>query len=159
MSEHQKTRSKSRVWLTPPYILDALGRFEMDPCAAEENPNWANTPRHYTRVVNGLNVPWVGRVWLNPPYDKTLGQWLARLADHGDGIALIFARTETETFFEQVWNKATAVLFLRGRLHFHFPNGTKAQANCGAPSILVAYGEANAETLQNCELPGRFVAL
>ncbi len=159
MSEHQRTASKSRVWLTPPHILAALGRFETDPCAAEEDPFWAGTPRYYTETVNGLNQPWTGRVWLNPPYDKTLGQWLARLADHGDGIALIFARTETETFFDEVWKKADAILFLRGRLHFHFPNGTKAAANCGAPSILVAYGDSNAETLQNCELPGQYVAL
>ena len=36
-----------------------------------------------------------------------------------DGIALIFARTETEGFVREVWGKADAVLFLHGRLNFH----------------------------------------
>ncbi len=158
MSEHQRTASRSRVWLTPPHILAALGSFDLDPCAATEQPLWA-ARQAWTKYDDGLKKPWLGRVWLNPPYDKTLAQWLARLADHGNGIALIFARTETQTFFEQVWEKADAFLFLRGRLHFHFPNGTKAVANCGAPSVLVAYGQHNAEALQNCELAGQYVAL
>jgi hypothetical protein len=91
---------------------------------------------------------------LNPPYGKETGRWLDRLACHGDGIALIFARTETEMFFEHVWTKANGVFFFRGRLHFHRIDGTRAKANAGAPSCLVAYGNQNQDALAN--LDGRF---
>lgn len=57
------------------------------------------------------------------------------------------------------WGKATAVRFLHGRLHFHYPDGTRAPANSGAPSVLVAYGERAAEKLRLSALSGTYVGL
>lgn len=96
-------------------------------------------------------------MWLNPPYSFAAWRWLARLAKHGQGTALVFARTETSGFVEQVWGKASALLFLHGRLHFHYPDGRRAAANSGAPSVLVAYGEADALRLKASDLPGSFI--
>ena len=70
----------------------------------------------------------------------------------GNGVALIPARTETRMFYESVWPAATAVCFLRGRPHFHLPDGTRAPFNSGAPICLVAYGVANALSLQRSRL-------
>jgi len=145
-------------WLTPPAVLAALQPFDLDPCAPVTRP-WDTAARHYTVHDNGLQQPWNGRVWLNPPYGQQAAAWLARLADHGAGTALIFARTETAMFFEHVWAKATALLFLRGRLHFHYVDGTRAVANGGAPSVLIAYGQEDAEILKNCGIDGAFVPL
>lgn len=78
---------------------------------------------------------------------------------HGDGIALIFARTETKMFFSHVWNKATAVLFLEGRLYFHHVSGERAKANAGAPSVLIAYGEKSAGLLKDCGIKGKYIYL
>jgi DNA N-6-adenine-methyltransferase (Dam) len=125
---HHNPVAKSETWLTPPYILRELGPFDMDPCAAEEQPTWA-APRYYTQRVDGLSQPWEGRVWLNPPYGAKVAYWLRRLAEHQHGTALIFARTETKMFFESVWPKASSMLFIKGRLHFYFPNGQRAAAN------------------------------
>ena len=69
------------------------------------------------------------------------------MAEHGDGIMLIPAATETKAFEEWVWKRATAVCFLRGRPHFHFVDGTRASFNCGTAIALVAYGDMNAEIL------------
>jgi hypothetical protein len=145
-------------WLTPPHVLQALGHFDLDPCAPVDRP-WATASRHYTVKDDGLAQPWSGRIWLNPPYGQQAAAWLHRLAEHGRGIALIFARTETQMFFEHVWERATALLFLRGRLHFHYVDGTRAAANGGAPSVLIAYGKQDAENLHACGLPGAFVPL
>ena len=84
---------------------------------------------------------------------------MARLAEHGDGIALLFARTETAMFHKHVWNKADALLFLKGRLHFHRPDGTRASGNAGGPSVLIAYGTQNAAALKDSGLDGAFVPL
>lgn len=97
------------------------------------------------------------RVFCNPPYGAEAGRWLARCADHGNAIALIFARTETTMFVEHVWRKADALLFIHGRLHFHHVDGSRAAANAGAPSVLVAYGRKNAEVLAMCGIKGAFV--
>ena len=145
-------------WLTPPSILAALGTFDLDPCSPINRP-WPTAAQHYTILDDGLKKPWSGRVWCNPPYGLEAAKWLDRLADHGDGIALIFARTETAMFFDHVWAKADALLFIRGRLHFHHVDGTRAAANSGAPSVLVAYGERNADALRNCGIAGHLVML
>lgn len=132
-------------WLTPPWLLDRLGDFDLDPCASIDRP-WDTASIHYDRRDNGLVKPWGGRVWCNPPYSAAY-RWLARLAHHGDGIGLVFARTETAGFFDTVWHKASALLFLRGRLTFHYPDGRAGAGNAGAPSVLVAYGYRNRDVL------------
>lgn len=158
MGSHQSARMLSDVWLTPPHILEALGPFDLDPCACTDRP-WDTAAKHYTKEDDGLAHEWEGRVWCNPPYGQQTWTWLERLADHNNGIALVFARTETAGFFRTVWNRADALLFLEGRLYFHRPDGTRAPANAGAPSVLVAYGRNNAAALQNSNLRGAYVDL
>lgn len=159
---HHSPRSLKEEWLTPPEIVRALGPFDLDPCAPVVRP-WDTAAHHYTIEDDGLKQPWHGSVWLNPPYNSKAGNWLSRLADHGNGIALIFARTETSWFFSEVWRKADALLFIEGRLHFHHVDGTRAKANSGAPSVLVAYGLAAiarlARAKESGDIPGRVVML
>jgi hypothetical protein len=154
---HQSARMISDTWLTPPEILEALGPFDLDPCAAPEPRPWPTAARHIARPENGLTAIWAGRVWLNPPSSREAAAWIGRLARHGYGTALIFARTETTWFVKHVWRAATAALFLHGRLYFHRPDGSRAPANSGAPSVLVAYGEHDAKQLRGCGLAGTFV--
>jgi len=158
IGSHQSANMKKDEWLTPPKIINALGEFNLDPCAPIVRP-WETAENHFTINDNGLEKEWNGRVWCNPPYGLEASKWLEKLTEHGNGIALIFARTETKMFFEWVWNKATAVKFIEGRLYFHHVDGTKAKANAGAPSVLIAYGNENAEILENCEIKGKFLRL
>jgi hypothetical protein len=161
MAAHHLPTFETEVWLTPPPILEALGPFDLDPCACSEPRPWPTASVHYTRRDNGLHKPWHGRVFLNPPYGAPpiVMPWLARMADHHHGTALIFARTETDAFHEHIWASASAILFLRGRLFFHRPDGTRADHNAGAPSCLVAYGSADVHTLSRCGLAGHLVRL
>lgn len=158
MGSHQSAKMENDEWLTPPDILQRTGPFDLDPCAPIVRP-WPMASRHYTIEDDGLSQVWTGRVWLNPPYGLQSAEWLRRLAAHGDGIALLFARTETVMFFEHVWPHASALLFLQGRLYFHYVDGTRAKANGGAPSVLIAYGEASAERLGMCGIPGKHIRL
>jgi len=153
---HQSHKMGKDEWLTPPEIIRALGEFDLDPCAPVVRP-WEMARHHYTMLDDGLKREWAGRVWCNPPYGREAAAWLARCAEHGDAMALIFARTETAMFFEQVWDKADALLFIEGRLHFHHVDGRRAEANGGAPSVLVAYGKRNARALLNSGIPGAYI--
>ena len=154
MGSHHSHRAGTTTWLTPPHIVESLGPFDLDPCG---HPGWATARQSICLPQDGLASDWEGRVWLNPPYGSEAWAWLDRLAEHGRGTALIFARTETAGFVEQVWKKADALLFLHGRLHFHRPDGTRAPANSGAPSVLVAYGGYDRNRLAWTGLPGSFV--
>lgn len=133
-------------WLTPPDILSALGPFDLDPCAPVSRP-WDMAARHYTVDDDGLSRPWEGRVWLNPPYGTRTFEWMARLAEHKQGIALIFARTETRGFHSEIWNKAHSVFFFKGRLRFFRMDGSQAQG-ANAPSCLVSYSEVDTGTIK-----------
>ena len=70
---------------------------------------------------------------------------------------MVFARTETSWFHRQVWGRADALLFLHGRLRFHRPDGTRSDDNCGAPSVLVAYGDEDADRLGSSRVDGCLV--
>ena len=105
MGSHQSSRMVSDEHLTPKEILYSLGHFDLDPCAPCIRP-WPMATIHYTVEDDGLSKEWHGRVWCNPPYGSEVSKWLKKLYKHNDGIALIFARTETNMFFDWVWRGA-----------------------------------------------------
>lgn len=155
---HRAYRGASDEWLTPKPIIDMLGPFDLDPCAPVVRP-WPTTTRHFTIEDDGLSQHWTGRVWLNPPYGPDVGKWLRRLAEHGNGMALVFARTETSWFQAEVWRKASAIFFFCGRLHFCNVKGVQSKMNAGAPSVAIAYGSENAEKLRNLWYGGYYTRI
>lgn len=162
MGGHQSASAQSTIWLTPPHVIDALGgwqSFDLDPCAAPAPQPWPTARFMNTEeMADGLSIDWFGRVFCNMPYDD-VESWLSKLADHDNGTALIFARTETDNFFTNVWDRASGLFFIRGRLHFHYPDGTRAKFNGGAPSVLCAYGQEELDRLMEVDLPGKPVPL
>lgn len=142
-------------WITPAYIVEALGNFYLDPCSPSIPPNKL-TEIFYTKAEDGLTKAWSGRVWLNPPYGKETFKWLAKLADHKAGIALIFARTETRGFHTEVWEKAHSVFFFKGRLSFLYVTGKKA-STANAPSCLISYSEKDTEAIQKAIDTGKLI--
>ena len=159
MKDFNSNATNNDEWLTPPYIIKELGEFDLDPCCPHPDKRpWDTAWNHYHKEIDGLSQSWGGRVWCNPPYGRETFKWLEKLYDHGNGIALIFARTETIGFHEQIWNKAHAVFFFKGRLKFYRVDGSEGDT-CNAPSCLVAYGNANAESLELCKLKGKYIQL
>jgi hypothetical protein len=159
MGGRQSSRMGSGVWLTPRWILDALGEFALDPCPAPDPSAWPTARTHYAPPRDGLAEPWQGRVWLNPPYNKQARVWIARMAEHGIGTALLFGRTDPDWFQTNVLShpNATGIFFLAGRVRFVRPDTYEtARDNGGAPSVLVAYGPRDAQILEGCGLPGAY---
>ena len=149
---HESPAARTVEWYTPPELFRALGlSFDLDPASPPGGLPWVPAARHFSIDDDGLNRPWQGRVWLNPPYGRRVGAWLDRLAAHGDGLALVFARTDT-AWFERAFRAATAVCFIRGRLHFISGDGDPAPGAAGAPSLLLAYGLPCALALSAAEL-------
>jgi len=149
---HESTYNESKEWYTPKYIFDALDiQFDLDPCSPEcDVVPWIPAKRYYTVEDNGLEQIWSGNVWMNPPYGSDTPKWMKKLEEHGNGIALVFARTDTKWFHDYVPN-AHAVCFIKGRISFvpadraedYTYNLWEPKGGSGAASILVAYGENN----------------
>src|SRR5712671_6255676 len=130
LGSHQKTIGTSQVHLTPRWIVEALGPFDLDPCAADPRP-WDCAEVNLCEADDGLHQPWAGRVWLNPPFDRyVVARWIGRLAEHGHGTALLHARTETE-WFRICWSKASTILFMPQRLTFVKPDGSPCTTRSG----------------------------
>jgi hypothetical protein len=157
LGSHQTAVGKTQVHITPRWIIEALGPFDLDPAAADPRP-WACATTNYVERDDGLRQPWRGRIWLNPPFDQyVVGEWVRKLAGYGRGTLLLHVRSETQ-WFQPIWESATAILFMGERLHFHRPDGTRQPANSGAPVALIAFGNDDAERLKASGIPGAFVA-
>lgn len=149
MKQHQKTIGGNDEWLTPPNIIKSLGNygFDLDPCAPVNSP-FKTARTQWNIKDDGLSKSWFGRVWCNPPFNRYHREkWMERMAEHNNGILLIPAALETENAYKYVWDKCTGILFLQGRPHFHYVNGTRAKANSGCTICLVSYGKFNLDCL------------
>lgn len=154
----EKSANSTDEWYTPKEIIDALGEFDLDPCAPVAPP-YKTANVMYNKNDDGLKQEWKGRVWLNPPYSRPLIEcFVKRMAEHGNGIALLFNRCDSKMFQDVIFEKATAMKFLRNRIRFFRPDGTRGDSpGCG--SILIAFGEDNAEVIKTCDIVGKYVRI
>lgn len=155
IGSHQRTVGKSQVHLTPKWLIDRLGPFDTDPCAATVRP-WDCAAVNFTEADDGLAQPWNGLVWLNPPFDRyKVGKWIMKLAEHGNGMALVHARTEAQ-WFKPVW-QSSLMLFLGSRIKFCRPDGSEQPANSGAPVVIAAWGREASNRLLRSSIAGQFI--
>ena len=121
-------------WYTPHDIInrvrEVLGGIDLDPASNEIANEVIRATTYYTKAQNGLNLPWRGRVFLNPPYSRLLiGRFSKKLCEEFDagGInaAIMLVNNATETaWFQLISSKAAAICFLRHRTSFWGPDKT-----------------------------------
>ena len=113
--------SASDNWPTPQDFFDKVaaefGPFDLDVCASAEN---AKCARFFTVADDGLTQEWRGRCWMNPPYGRTIGQWMRKAYESAQAGALVVclvpARTDTAWWHDYAMKGQ--VRFIRGRLKF-----------------------------------------
>lgn len=128
-------------WATPAGLfaqLDAEFRFDLDACATAAN---AKCRRYFSEAEDGLTKRWSGRVFVNPPYGRSLAAWVrkayesVRAAEAEVVVCLLPVRTDTAWWHEYV--QQGEVRFLRGRLRFG-----DATAPAPFPSAVVVFRDA-----------------
>lgn len=132
---------KSVEWYTPAWVFEALDiTFDTDPCSPHDMESAVPALTKYTVFDDGLKKPWSGRVWLNPPYGPQTGEWMRRLIAHGNGIAMVFSRTDA-LWCQEAMRAAAGLLFLAGRVDFIPGNENKHKASRGgAGTLMLAFG-------------------
>lgn len=98
-------------------LSTAVGGFDLDPAAGCE-PTKIATER-YTETDNGLQQPWYGTVWLNPPFSEKT-RWYKRLVDqyrNGDVSRVVALATvdPSADWFHDWFSTADILCFLDGR--------------------------------------------
>jgi hypothetical protein len=153
---HEQPWGETREWYTPPGLFERLRLgdfqigFDLDPASPMSGPvPWIPAIRFYSPRDNGLMQPWKGRVWLNPPYGPPGVAFVHRMVEHGNGMLLVPARTETR-WFQHAAHAADVVCFLRDRLHFVRPDGTSGRASFA--SALMGFGYQCGMSLASSDL-------
>ena len=155
MAAHELSVGKTDEWYTPAEIFAALGlSFDLDVASpgAHVVP-WVPAEHHYRS--DGLDLPWFGRAWMNPPFGKRNGYqaWAEKFVDHGHGIALAPDRTSAP-WFQWLAKRVDAILFWEKKVKFVKPDGTRG-GQPGTGTALFAIGDDCVEALKRC--PGIFV--
>lgn len=125
-------------WYTPPEIICSLGEFDLDPCTSNIAYNLNHSAKqYYTKEEDGLSKEWVGRIWLNPPYEQpTISHFIQRMVQHDNGIALLYNKCDNKLFHDVIFPTADSICFLRDRIYFFKPDGSRGdRPGCG--SILI----------------------
>lgn len=148
-----KTEDSTNTWLTPRELLDKLGEFDLDPCAATVRP-WDCAKTNYTIEDDGLSKEWFGRVWCNPPYGNEAAPFLKKFSEYaGPGLCLLFTRTDTRAWHNYILSNAKYIFFIKGRIKFCRPDGSQL-ATANAASCLVAWHDSEYWTLKKLEKEG-----
>jgi hypothetical protein len=144
---NQHTEQLTTTWLTPPWMIEALGPFDTDLCCPGEMMPWSTASTMISEVDDCLSFQdWkcLGFKWLNPPYGKEQWKFIERLAEAGDGIALIRARTNVIDFHRYAWSGPHAADYMffgaGAKLTFHDISGAKHRRNDPLPYVLLAWG-------------------
>jgi site-specific DNA-methyltransferase (adenine-specific) len=134
--------SKTNEWETPSELFNKLNdefNFTLDPCCTKEN---AKCERHYTIAEDGLKQSWkFERVFMNPPYGDEIGKWIRKAYMEGTTkgradvvVCLIPAGTDTKYWHEYIFDKASEIRFLKGRVKF-----VGGKFTAPFPSAIVVY--------------------
>lgn len=147
---HALFSSDREEWNTPPEIIksviEVLGNIDLDPCSNSDITPNIPADMHYTKGDDGLGRPWMGNVYMNPPYGRDIIDWIKKVVyeyEYGDvseAIVLVPARTDTKWF--KIINEYPFCL-IEGRLKF---SGSKNSATF--PSVVFYLGEYEARFIE-----------
>ena len=142
-------------WYTPAVYIDAartcMGGIDLDPASCEAANAIVQADRFFALEDDGLVQPWVGRVWLNPPWtSEAMAGFVDRFAAHDHGCILV--NTVTETKYGQILLQACPVVcFHAGRINFSSPHGQKAGS--GTVGQMIGYRGPTPETFADAFAP------
>lgn len=145
---------KSDEWYTPKYVFDAMEtRFDLDVSAPQKSCP-ANLFCETSFTDGALEKEWFGFVWMNPPFGGRNGTvpWLKKLAEHGNGVALVPDSTSAK-WWQEAAKASAGVLFTNGRVKFIDENGNVGNSPANGTSLM-AFGWMAAHALQTAEMNG-----
>lgn len=133
---HLTQNSGNVEWFTPPDIVErvrrVMGSIDLDPASCFEANQIVKASHYYNASDDGLNRPWFGNVYLNPPYRRGLIEpFCERLIEHLQGClvdqAIVLINNATDTnWFRRLSLFSSAICFPGKRIPFLSPaEGTK----------------------------------
>lgn len=127
----QVLTSTNTVEYCTPYLYTMLSRLvlggiDLDPASNAYAQGWIQAHTFYTEKQDGLKQKWAGRVFLNPPYDRT-DLWVSKLENsfqqRSVSAAILLVNCNLGyNWFQGIWEKYP-VCHIRRRISFIPVNG------------------------------------
>jgi len=136
---------------TPKYITEALGPFDLDPCAGLDT-FIANINLWDGNGEDGLTSEWSGFVWCNPPFSQK-EIWAEKMLKHDNGI-MVLPERGSAPWFGPLSEKLGRYFVMGKKINFI---GGPSSNNLG--SVLFPFGDLAVERIEKSGLPGHFVSV
>lgn len=134
---------------TPKNIIDkvreVLGEIDLDPASCDLAQETVQATKYYTKETDGLDKPWKGRIFLNPPYGAEIKQFTNKLIDELPNIesAILLTNDQTDTDWWQKCAKNASLIFMKdGRFNFYTSTNDKTSPMNG--QTIFYYGKNSA---------------
>jgi ParB family chromosome partitioning protein len=157
-------QSESNEWYTPAHYIEAaratLGDIDLDPASNEIANQTVKATMFYTVDDDGLAHPWIGRVFLNPPYGRMAASFIERMAtEYADGnvtagIVLVNAHCTDTSWFQCLWEGV--LCFTDHRIDFYRP-GDVGENKSTHGSVFVYFGPSPERFAEEFEVFGAIV--
>lgn len=147
--QHEEMKKNDNLE-TPAWVTDALGAFDTDPCAGPRTTIGRKHNYALERGQDGLELPWEGVVWCNPPYSHK-EVWIDKMISHDNGVLILPERGSAPWFGPLA--EHCGVYFVLGK-KINFIGGPSSNP---LGSVLFPFGHAGRARLHLTNLPGHFV--
>jgi len=153
---HVSNNSGKYEWYTPKKFIDAarevMGSIDLDPASSEISNKVIQATKIYTKEDNGLDYPWSGNVWMNPPYNNSLvndftNKLIVDLPNIKQACVLVNNATETK-WFQKILNVCDVICFVKGRIKFLDVNG-EATGSSLQGQVIMYFGKETGNFYNN----------
>jgi hypothetical protein len=133
MSKSSYVGGVNDEWYTPDYIIemvkDVLKGIDLDPASCEEANKIVRAKDFFDKNRNGLVKGWHGRVWMNPPYSKSLVKAFAtklvyeyEIGSVSEAIAVTHNCTDSK-WFHELASVSSVICLHKRRIRFYNSKG------------------------------------
>jgi phage N-6-adenine-methyltransferase len=137
--------SKTNEWYTPAWVIDLVRAtfqnnvIDLDPASSHFANNTVRANKFYAIHDDGLELPWYGSVFCNPPYGRFVSAWVNKMIHEyesgniKEGILLVNANTSTK-WFQRLFDYH--VCFVTPRIAFIDQDGNEQNSPPNANAII-----------------------
>ena len=140
-------QSISNEHYTPAKYIEAarhvLGEIDLDPASCDRAQQVVKAKEYFTAQRSGLDLPWWGRVWMNPPYGGLAPRFVEKLMHEiaaervSAAIVLVNSHCTDTRWFQPLWNGV--LCFTDHRINFYGDDDTRSGSTHG--SVFVYFGD------------------